>query len=239
MTCTDHPLGQKLFICKTSNISSVGERPHCFCPKNSSSDLYICCCCLFVYRAEGGITKGSTVGILLDLTQHTLTFYINKEQHGPTAFEGLDGVFVPAVSLNRNVQVSLCVRTCVRACVCLGVTSMVSLCGCWYCAPDCALVRVGRVRSGAEAPAQGIVIVNWTLISTVIYGKVSGACLQLFKNANYSQFSIHLFSLWKIWKYKNKATFIFCSFPNVKDKYDRLWQKKCVHCIKKMAFSKF
>ncbi|GLD49767.1 tripartite motif-containing protein 67 isoform X2 [Lates japonicus] len=58
-------------------------------------------------RAEGGITKGSTVGILLDLTKHTLTFFINKQQHGPTAFENLDGVFVPAVSLNRNVQVTL------------------------------------------------------------------------------------------------------------------------------------
>uniref|UniRef100_H3DPA8 Tripartite motif containing 67 n=1 Tax=Tetraodon nigroviridis TaxID=99883 RepID=H3DPA8_TETNG len=56
-------------------------------------------------RTEGGIAKGSTVGILLDLTKHTLTFYINKEQHGPTAFESMDGVFVPAVSLNRNVQV--------------------------------------------------------------------------------------------------------------------------------------
>uniref|UniRef100_A0A3Q2PKN7 Tripartite motif containing 67 n=1 Tax=Fundulus heteroclitus TaxID=8078 RepID=A0A3Q2PKN7_FUNHE len=56
--------------------------------------------------AEGGITKGSTVGILLDLTKRTLTFFINKEQHGPTAFENLDGVFVPAVSLNRNVQVT-------------------------------------------------------------------------------------------------------------------------------------
>ncbi|XP_054616926.1 tripartite motif-containing protein 67 isoform X2 [Dunckerocampus dactyliophorus] len=58
-------------------------------------------------RAEGGITKGSTVGVLLDLTKHTLTFFINKEQHGPTAFESLDGVFMPAVSLNRNVQVTL------------------------------------------------------------------------------------------------------------------------------------
>ncbi|XP_029903137.1 E3 ubiquitin-protein ligase TRIM9 isoform X4 [Myripristis murdjan] len=57
--------------------------------------------------AEGGITKGSTVGVLLDLTKHTLTFFINKEQHGPTAFENLDGVFMPAVSLNRNVQVTL------------------------------------------------------------------------------------------------------------------------------------
>lgn len=86
-------------------------------------------------RAEGGITKGSTVGILLDLTKHTLTFYINKEQHGPTAFEGLDGVFVPAVSLNRNVQVSVCrgVSYMLRVCVfmlailsllCLGVMCM-------------------------------------------------------------------------------------------------------------------
>ncbi|KPP73723.1 tripartite motif-containing protein 67-like [Scleropages formosus] len=56
-------------------------------------------------RAEGGITKGSSVGILLDLNKHTLTFYINKEQHGPVAFENLEGVFMPAISLNRNVQV--------------------------------------------------------------------------------------------------------------------------------------
>ncbi|MBN3314449.1 TRI67 protein, partial [Atractosteus spatula] len=56
-------------------------------------------------RAEGGIAKGSTVGILLDLNKHALTFFINKEQHGPVAFENLDGVFMPAVSLNRNVQV--------------------------------------------------------------------------------------------------------------------------------------
>ncbi|XP_061602350.1 E3 ubiquitin-protein ligase TRIM9 isoform X2 [Cololabis saira] len=58
-------------------------------------------------RAEGGISKGSTVGILLDLIKRTVTFYINQEQHGPTAFENLEGVFVPAVSLNRNVQVTL------------------------------------------------------------------------------------------------------------------------------------
>ncbi|XP_055088282.1 E3 ubiquitin-protein ligase TRIM9 isoform X7 [Periophthalmus magnuspinnatus] len=57
--------------------------------------------------AEGGISKGATVGVLLDLIKRTLTFYINKEQHGPIAFENLDGVFVPAVSLNRNVQVTL------------------------------------------------------------------------------------------------------------------------------------
>uniref|UniRef100_G3NUU7 Tripartite motif containing 67 n=1 Tax=Gasterosteus aculeatus aculeatus TaxID=481459 RepID=G3NUU7_GASAC len=58
-------------------------------------------------RAEGGIAKGSTIGVLLDLTKRTLTFYINKKQHGPTSFDNLDGVFVPAVSLNRNVQATL------------------------------------------------------------------------------------------------------------------------------------
>ncbi|XP_056621372.1 E3 ubiquitin-protein ligase TRIM9 [Triplophysa dalaica] len=58
-------------------------------------------------RAEGGITKGSSVGILLDLTKHTLTFFINKQQHRPVAFENLEGVFMPAVSINRNVQVTL------------------------------------------------------------------------------------------------------------------------------------
>ena len=56
-------------------------------------------------RAEGGISKGAKVGILLDLNKHTLTFFINQEQHGPMAFENLEGVFMPAVSLNRNVQV--------------------------------------------------------------------------------------------------------------------------------------
>ncbi|XP_010880855.1 E3 ubiquitin-protein ligase TRIM9 isoform X1 [Esox lucius] len=58
-------------------------------------------------RAEGGISKGATVGILLDLNKHALTFFINKEQHGPVAFENMEGVFMPAVSINRNVQVTL------------------------------------------------------------------------------------------------------------------------------------
>ncbi|KAM6467392.1 E3 ubiquitin-protein ligase TRIM9 isoform 5-T5 [Liasis olivaceus] len=58
-------------------------------------------------RTEGGITKGATVGILLDLTRRTLTFSINEDQQGPVAFENLEGIFFPAVSLNRNVQVTL------------------------------------------------------------------------------------------------------------------------------------
>lgn len=60
----------------------------------------------FSHRTEGGITKGATIGVLLDLNRKTLTFFINDEQQGPIAFENVEGLFFPAVSLNRNVQVS-------------------------------------------------------------------------------------------------------------------------------------
>ncbi|XP_039112061.1 E3 ubiquitin-protein ligase TRIM9 isoform X6 [Hyaena hyaena] len=56
---------------------------------------------------EGGITKGATIGVLLDLNRKNLTFFINDEQQGPIAFENVEGLFFPAVSLNRNVQVTL------------------------------------------------------------------------------------------------------------------------------------
>lgn len=39
------------------------------------------------------------------MTRRTLTFSINEDQQGPVAFENLEGLFFPAVSLNRNVQV--------------------------------------------------------------------------------------------------------------------------------------
>ncbi|XP_060609767.2 tripartite motif-containing protein 67 isoform X2 [Anolis sagrei] len=58
-------------------------------------------------RTEGGVSKGATVGVLLDLNKHTLTFFINGQQQGPPAFENVEGVFMPALSLNRNVQVTL------------------------------------------------------------------------------------------------------------------------------------
>lgn len=60
----------------------------------------------FPHRTEGGITKGATIGVLLDLNRKTLTFFVNDEQQGPIAFENVEGLFFPAVSLNRNVQVS-------------------------------------------------------------------------------------------------------------------------------------
>ncbi|XP_055217475.2 E3 ubiquitin-protein ligase TRIM9 isoform X5 [Gorilla gorilla gorilla] len=56
---------------------------------------------------EGGITKGATIGVLLDLNRKNLTFFINDEQQGPIAFDNVEGLFFPAVSLNRNVQVTL------------------------------------------------------------------------------------------------------------------------------------
>lgn len=62
----------------------------------------------FFRRTEGGITKGATIGVLLDFNRKTLTFFINDEQQGPIAFENVEGLFFPAVSLNRNVQVSAC-----------------------------------------------------------------------------------------------------------------------------------
>lgn len=60
----------------------------------------------FSYRTEGGIAKGATIGVLLDLNRKNLTFFINDEQQGPIAFDNVEGLFFPAVSLNRNVQVS-------------------------------------------------------------------------------------------------------------------------------------
>ncbi|XP_064811652.1 E3 ubiquitin-protein ligase TRIM9 isoform X8 [Oncorhynchus masou masou] len=56
---------------------------------------------------DGGVGKGATVGVLLDFTRRVLIFLINDEQQGPVAFEGIEGLYYPAISLNRNVQVTL------------------------------------------------------------------------------------------------------------------------------------
>ncbi|XP_071961988.1 E3 ubiquitin-protein ligase TRIM9-like isoform X2 [Antedon mediterranea] len=58
-------------------------------------------------RAEGGICVGSVIGVLLDLNRRTLTFFVNDQRQGPIAFKDLQGVFFPAISLNRNVQVTV------------------------------------------------------------------------------------------------------------------------------------
>ncbi|KAB0398394.1 hypothetical protein E2I00_009350, partial [Balaenoptera physalus] len=71
-------------------------------------------CSSHTNRTEGGVCKGATVGVLLDLNEHTLTFFINGQQQGPTAFSHVDGVFMPALSLNRNVQVPRALRAGAR-----------------------------------------------------------------------------------------------------------------------------
>ncbi|XP_067142023.1 E3 ubiquitin-protein ligase TRIM9-like isoform X1 [Centruroides vittatus] len=58
-------------------------------------------------RTDGGIEASSVVGILLDLENHQLSFYVNDERQGPVAFTNLHGVVFPAISLNRNVQVTI------------------------------------------------------------------------------------------------------------------------------------
>ncbi|XP_057197790.1 E3 ubiquitin-protein ligase TRIM9 isoform X4 [Triplophysa rosa] len=56
---------------------------------------------------DGGLGKGATVGVLLDFSRGILLFLINDEQQGPVAFNTLEGTYYPAISLNRNVQVTL------------------------------------------------------------------------------------------------------------------------------------
>ena len=60
-------------------------------------------------RTPGGITVGSVVGVQLDLDRGTLSFYVNGEPQGGAAHSRLPtgAVFYPAISLNRNVQVTL------------------------------------------------------------------------------------------------------------------------------------
>jgi len=62
-------------------------------------------------RNHGGIAPGSTVGVQLDLNRRTLSFYVNGERQGTSCdvhrLLPVDTVFYPAVSLNRNVQITL------------------------------------------------------------------------------------------------------------------------------------
>lgn len=58
-------------------------------------------------RVEGGIASGSTVGVLLDLDRHSLSFLVNGMPQGSVAFRDLYGVFYPAASLNRGTTVTL------------------------------------------------------------------------------------------------------------------------------------
>jgi len=62
-----------------------------------------------VNRINGGISIGSIIGVLLDLNNGILRFYINDQPHGSIAFSNLikGDVYYPAVSLNKNVHMTL------------------------------------------------------------------------------------------------------------------------------------
>jgi tripartite motif-containing protein 9/67 len=58
---------------------------------------------------EGGGGQHCVIGVLLDLTQLTLAYFVNDEMHGGcVAFSKLPkGVYYPAFSLNKNVQITV------------------------------------------------------------------------------------------------------------------------------------
>lgn len=59
-------------------------------------------------RTDGGIGVGSVIGVRLDCERGSLAYYLDDEPHGPIAFSDLpSGVYYPAISLNRDVQVTL------------------------------------------------------------------------------------------------------------------------------------
>lgn len=59
-------------------------------------------------RIDNGIQQACVIGVLLDLNNYTLSYYVNDESHGGLAFTKLPkGVYYPAFSLNKNVQITL------------------------------------------------------------------------------------------------------------------------------------
>lgn len=62
-------------------------------------------------RTARGIQTGSVVGVRLDLKDNSVSFFVDGRPHGGHgdlgAASGGSSVYYPAVSLNRNVQVTL------------------------------------------------------------------------------------------------------------------------------------
>lgn len=67
-------------------------------------------------RCEGGVDVGSRLGVLLDIDRQQVTYYVNQKQRGDpvsllskggNSSSGRGKVYYPAVSLNRQVQVTL------------------------------------------------------------------------------------------------------------------------------------
>ncbi|XP_022657079.1 E3 ubiquitin-protein ligase TRIM9-like isoform X3 [Varroa destructor] len=59
-------------------------------------------------RVPLGIRQNDVIGVLLDMDQGTISFYVNGTlQGGAPAFRDLDGVLYPAISVSRFVEISL------------------------------------------------------------------------------------------------------------------------------------
>uniref|UniRef100_A0A8C6WEY3 Tripartite motif containing 9 n=1 Tax=Neogobius melanostomus TaxID=47308 RepID=A0A8C6WEY3_9GOBI len=57
-------------------------------------------------RTDGGITKGSTIGVLLDFSRGILIFLLNDEQQGPVAFDNLEGrIILRSVTLHTGLPI--------------------------------------------------------------------------------------------------------------------------------------
>lgn len=54
-------------------------------------------------RTSGGVRAGDTVGLLLNLPEKVLTFYVNGDLQGSLSLTAISGVLYPAISLNRSV----------------------------------------------------------------------------------------------------------------------------------------
>ncbi|EDO41245.1 predicted protein [Nematostella vectensis] len=58
-------------------------------------------------RRDGGIEVGSCIGILLDISNLKVSFYLNDQRRGAIRLPSISGALYPAFSLNRNVQITL------------------------------------------------------------------------------------------------------------------------------------
>lgn len=58
-------------------------------------------------RRDGGVDVGAVIGVLLDISNHKVTFYLNDQKRGTMRLPNIQEAFYAAFSLSRNVQITL------------------------------------------------------------------------------------------------------------------------------------
>lgn len=58
-------------------------------------------------RRDGGVEVGCVIGVLLDIPNHKVTFYLNDQKRGMMRLPDIPEAFYAAFSLSRNVQITL------------------------------------------------------------------------------------------------------------------------------------